>query len=334
MSVLLFKLSFSLGSELLIFLDMLVELMQINLNKPMQIILMSIGIVFALLSMITYGTSELFAKRCMNNLNPASFAVYRLLFSSLFLLPVFIFVPFVIPRFTEVLILAGIGLLGAIPYFFYLKAIQKGEVSIASPVSKSAALFTVILSAIFFQEKLPYYKYGAMIVLITAVFFISFNVNEIRKLRIHRLFEGLEFALLAAIGWGVVYFLIKFNVNIIGPYYAAFFLEFFVFIFTCLGVKLFANKNESKNSNNIIEFNRIPAKIKWFIIIGAGCVSLGTLFYSLAISHELVSIAVMITKSTPIITVLGGQLLLKERLSIQQNISAVMIIAGILLITL
>ncbi|MBI3032582.1 DMT family transporter [Candidatus Woesearchaeota archaeon] len=289
------------------------------------------GIMFAIAGMFFYGISTLFAKYLLEKekMPPEIFAVLRLGISALFLLPLLVMGDInslLSLTFKQWLMIISIGIIGAIPYFFFIKGLEKGEVSLTTALAKTSVIITLLLSFVFLDEVLSPVKYSIISMIILATLLISFKIDH--KLTIKRSFVSLEYALLAAVGWGVVYFLMKFMVTSIGALASAFFLEFFVFVFTYIYVKV------TSKQNMIAEFTMLQRSTKLFLLFAGLTVSLGTLFYAFAIHSEKVSLVIPITESSPFIALLGGYLFFKEQLSLQQKIGAIVIVICIVLLSI
>lgn len=293
-------------------------------------------IIFALLCMFSYGTSTLFAKYLLEKekMLPEIFAVLRLLISALLLFPLLIISistsnVIMLLSLKQWLFIIIVGIIGVVPYFCFLKGLEKGEVSLTTTLAKTSVVITLILSYVFLKEVLQPITYTIIGFIILATLLISFKIDHTFSMK--RSFVSLEYALLAAVGWGLVYFLMKFMVTSVGPYASAFFLEFFVFLFTYIWVKITSQKNKA---DFIDTFIKLPQKTKIMLFLAGLSVAAGTLFYALAIQAEKVSLVIPITESSPFIALLGGYWFFKEQLSLQQKIGAVVIIISIILLSM
>ncbi|MFC1755406.1 EamA family transporter, partial [Thermoproteota archaeon] len=115
--------------------------------------------------------------------------------------------------------------IGSAAIYFYFRAMHKGKVSLVAPIAHASSLLTVILSFMFYGEKLSTTQYIAVILLIIGVILLSFRYSELKKLKLSkRLIPGAEFALLTMLGWGLYFFLIKPVIVTLGPLLAVLYL--------------------------------------------------------------------------------------------------------------
>jgi uncharacterized membrane protein len=224
-----------------------------------------------------------------------------------------------------ILVMIILGFFGYLAYAFYVKGVEVGKVSVIAPIAHSSVIITVLLSVFFFKEALKSLQIIAMIIIIIGVILVSFKYSELKKARKQHLVKGLGFALLATLGWGFVFFFWKIPLSYTSPFLVALYVEFFVFIFGLLSVISFKKK---------IFAPKIDKSVWIFAIVVGVLVGSGSLFYTLGINLEFVSLIIPMASAAPFVTVVSSMLILKEKLEFNQIIAVVLIIIGLVAISL
>ena len=262
----------------------------------------SLGIIFGLITMITYGLGNTYLKKLTDKTGTFHSVLYRTFFSALMLFIVaLIFIKTIILPLNIFLILVGLGFLGFVAYFFYVRAVEVGKVSIISPIAHSSVIITVLLSVFIFNEMLALLQIFAMLIIIAGVILVSFKYSELKKSR--KLIKGLGFALATAVGWGILFFLWRVPTNYTSPFIVAFYIELMVFIFIFISVfplkkKIFLPK---------------AGKSVWLFAVLVGLLTgTGSLFYTFGINLELVSLIAPIMSAAPLVTVISSRYMLKN----------------------
>jgi len=281
---------------------------------------LSLGLLFGLLAMFGYGLSNAFMKIPAKKLTPVQNTFLRALFVSIIYL---IIMPFFDMNLDlEFIIIAFIiAFIGFLPIVSFYKALSKGKVGIIAPVANSAVIFTVILSFIFFNETLGALQISAIIIIIAGILLISLKFSDLKRSDLFRLSSGLPFALITCAGWGLLFFFMKFPVNVLGPILTAFIIEFGAMVFAGFSLVGTGFKFPSRKTLGYI----------FLVAIGGAA---GTLFYTYGISVAPVSIVATLTFANPIVAVTYGRIVYKEKLTIQQLVAISLILIGVVLISI
>ena len=134
--------------------------------------------------------------------------------------------------------------------------------------------------------------------------------------------HGVGYALLACILWGVVFFLFKFPVNILGPILTSFIIEFIILI--CAGFNIFVSKEKLKFNDNSL----------WKWLIAAGFfTAIGTIFYNLGINIANISLVSAIAFSNPLVASIMGAVIYKEKLGLKKYLGILLVVLGIFLLS-
>ncbi|MFA7708275.1 MAG: EamA family transporter, partial [Candidatus Pacearchaeota archaeon] len=248
---------------------------------------------------------------------------YKNMFMSIILIFILFFTKEVNFSLTYILIAIGIGILGYVPIITFYQSLKIGKVGIVSPIASSSIIFTIFFSVIFFKESLTNIQFFCLFLIILGIIVISINFRDFKKSSLLNMSSGIIFALITAVLWGLVFFLTKIPVLILGPILTAVITEFMIFLSSSINIKL------SKENFSIKE----KGLIKYLLIIAIFTVA-GTLFFNLGINIANVSIVAAIAFSNPLVSTIYGRIVYKEKLTLSQYIGIIFIIMGIIFISL
>jgi uncharacterized membrane protein len=284
----------------------------------------SLGILFGLIAMVVWGLADPFVKIITRKIGTYHTVLYRAVVSFLFLLVIALFFAgtVAVPG-TLLLFLLGMGFLGFLAFFLYVKGIEAGNVSVISPIAHASVIITVLLSLFFFRESLKLTQILAMSIIILGIILISFKYSEFKKTR--NLAKGIGFALAALIGWGFLFFLWKIPLAYTSPIIVAFYVEALLFFYTLISAV------PLKKKIFVPKFNK---KLLGLVVIAGILPALGSLFYTIGINLEYVSLVVPIASASPFIAVIASAAFLKEKLELNQKIAVAMIVIGLIAIAL
>jgi uncharacterized membrane protein len=271
---------------------------------------MNEAIIYALIGMLGLGLSNSFAKKPANLIGSRKTAFYSriisfsiLLIASIFLIKNYSF------NLNDFLIAFLICLFGYLPLLFFYLALKNGRVGIVTPISGTSIIVASFLSILFYNETLSSIKMISILIIVLGIFFLTYN-PEGKESK-----QSIIFALLAALFWGILSFLMKIPTVALGGLLSALMLEGGVLIGSLVHQKFKIKKLENNIKKNIL-------------FIGL-FVSLGSLFAMKAISIEEVSIVAPIIGAYPIVTVLHSQFILNEKLNLKEIFFILIIILGI-----
>ena len=116
-------------------------------------------IFYALLAALTSGITTLFAKKSLNtNSNLVTFLRTIIIFLFTIVVAFLFKVEFVKLDFKTLLFLILSGIFTALLWICYFKALSLSSVNKVTPVDKTSIVLTLILSSIFFKERITLYK--------------------------------------------------------------------------------------------------------------------------------------------------------------------------------
>lgn len=281
------------------------------------------GIFFGLIAMLGFGLSNAIAKVPIKEIGGEKTILYRNIFISLWLfLALVLFGQNAVFSVQYILIAVFIAIIGYLPLLFFYKALSLGKVGIISPVANSSTIFTVILSIIFFHERISMAQGLSIALIMLGIILVSLNIRDLKSSHIFKASSGVPYALVTSVLWGLVFFLWKIPVNVLGPILTSFIIEF-VTMLCSAGYMFYKKQNFGSISNRAL---------KYIFLVSLGG-SLGSLAYNMGIKDADVSIVSAITFASPLIAALYGKFVFKEKLSKLQYLAIVFIVSGVILIS-
>ncbi len=213
----------------------------------------------------------------------------------------------------------SVGVVSALVYYLFCKALEIGSVTLVSPITSSWSLITAVLGILFLQESAGIIKILSIILVIIGVIILSINWKAIKNKQF--LSTGVSYAILVALGWGVVYFYAGPLTRQMGWFNTTLGIRLFVAI--TLGLVFIFKKGSKKQ----MKFKKIP----WIYVGIIGILDvIAFTVYNLAVSKYEVSYVSVISSASPLITVVLASLILKETTNRIHKIGIVTTIIGII----
>ncbi|MFA6963114.1 MAG: EamA family transporter [Patescibacteria group bacterium] len=281
---------------------------------------MNSPILLALLALILLGLSSAFAKKPTDKIGATKVMIFRGLFNVVILGVILIFNFPSSFSWTDLPVAILISALGYFPLLFFLKALKVGKMGIVSPVSSSYGLITALLAVVFYHEKLNGLQLFGILAVVIGIILVSINFRDFKNSHLFDRQSGIGLALLAALLWGIYFFLIKIPTQHFGTYFTSFLVEAVILISALVSL-IFAKEFDLKLPD------RMTASYLFLVSI---TVSVGVLFFYQALNTGSVAIVSAIGSSTPLIVTLYGAIFMKERLKLQQYCGMAIILIGII----
>ena len=219
--------------------------------------------------------------------------------------------------------LAGISVLGALVILSLYKALQIGPVAIVAPITAAHTAVTVLLAVVFLGEQLSGQQTAAIAATIGGVTFASVDLQEIRS-GSSLVSKGVILGLVSAAGLGLFAYstgVISRDIGWFLPAYAMNLMAFGIFSTVFFLKREWPWKNLTKS-----------------IVSGAvliGILQTAALFaFSRGSEIGVISIVSAAAAATPLVPVIGGLLILRERLAINQAGGLIFLLAGLLVLSL
>jgi drug/metabolite transporter (DMT)-like permease len=238
------------------------------------------------------------------------------LIGTLLLAPAFFRIPASINWFG----LIFLGVSGLIFYLLLYRALGAAEVSLVAPIVSSWGLITALMGIVIAGDSVTPLKVICMLAITAGIVLLSVNWTGVRRLSAARLMPGIAPALAVALGWGVTYYYLKPLNEQMGWYFTTVGTRFFtVMAFLPLA---FLRAGDMR---------RGLAKVPWTLALGIIVIDIfAYTSYNYALTRYEVSLVSIIASASPLVSVLGAWLLLRERLSVPQKLGVAAVIVGIL----
>lgn len=281
---------------------------------------MNISLLFAALAMFMWGISDVTLKSITNKFDSLTATVYKFVPHALFLGIFFlIFDPRLPSKASTWYLILLFGIVGAIALICFVTAIKKGAVSIAVAVAHLNVILTSILAAIFFGERLTFIQYMSAGIILIGMVMVTVDFKKLRMRKI----QGIGYALCTAVGWGVIYAVLKPITLDVGPFAAAFYTDFLVVLLLTAYYLVVRKKKVSVSGKNA------------FLIVSSGLAgSIAAASTALAFYNGLVTVSMAIIVAAPVVTLVLAFIFLKERVSIMQTFGILTIVCGLVFISI
>jgi len=281
----------------------------------------SVALMYGVVAMMGFGLSNAIYQVPARRIGPAMTIFYRNAWLTvfLFLLSVAMKQPIGSVPAIYMAISLGIAIVGFIPLISFLQAVKAGTVGVVAPVASTSLIFTVLFSVLFYHEALSSNQWVAIAMICMGIILISINFSDVRRSQLFSLASGIPFALVSAVGWGLVFALYKIPVDAIGPVLTALITEFGIFLCS------FAFVIVSKQRMQLTD-----AKSFWSCLVVALFGAVAIVSYMKGISLAGVSVVASVGKSGPIVSTIYGALVYRERLRMQQYGGITLAILGVI----
>ena len=217
--------------------------------------------------------------------------------------------------------LAGLSIMGSALLLSFYKALQLGPVAIVSPVVSSNAVVVVILAAVFVGERLS----GGQLIGVTAtiggVILASVNLQQARSGR-GVISKGVVIALIATVGVGVWIYSIGVLSRELG-----WFLPVYVTRLLMLGIY-----GPTSLVRREWPWQRLTVALS-LGVVAIGILETGSLFaFARGAEVGIISIVAAASTTYPIVPIVGGMLIFRERLAPSQLAGLPIVLAGLVVL--
>ena len=284
---------------------------------------LSLGIIFGIVAMLAWGIGDFFVAKAVRKSSVFKAFIWAQIVGLTLFLFVFLFLfEFPIISFTSLIMLLIAGILGLVPLLAYYKGLQIGTVSIISPIAASYAVIPIIYSLIFLNEKLTVLQTAGVILAILGAILTSFKFHDLIKLRLKNLATGVEYGLIAMVGWGVFFIFIDSLVSEFGWFLPVFLIKALV-VFYVLVYSGIAKKNIS-----------FPKNVILFVILIGVLESIGFLALGGSVFLENISLVAPVTSVYPAVTIILARIFFKEILELNQKLGVISVLVGLVVLAI
>lgn len=282
------------------------------------------GIFFAFLSMLGFGLSNALAKQPSREFGSVPALFLRQCVVVLMVLTVMALAP--VPAEISgngLLIALALAMIGYLPVAAFFEGMRRGKIGVVAGIGNSKLLVTVMLSSIFLGEQITLQQGLLVMIIISGLLALSLDFRDLPRSDLFTAASGVPHAVVACLLWGVIFFLLKIPVQMIGPVLTTVVIEAGVLICGGLHVRL-------RN----MELRRPRGSMVLMTALCGICCGCGTLFYNLAIARADVTLVSAISFSAPVVSALYGRIVHDERLSRAQMAALAVIITGVTILSL
>ena len=276
-------------------------------------------IFFAILAAIFSGLTTVFAKVGVSKANSTLVSGLRTIVIMIFSILVFLFLGdgFKNIDLKNIIFIVLSGITTALLWICYFKALSLADVSMVTPIDKLSIVLTLILSSIFFKEKITIIKVISMICMIGGTFLMVNNDKENK----HN--NWIIFAFLTAVFTSLATILGKIGINNINPNLGTM-LRAIVILVIIWGVIIIKKE--------YIDLRKMTKRNMLFIILSGISTGISWLFYFMALKDGEVSIVFPVEKLSAAVSILISIIFLKEKLDKKGILGFISIILGTLLL--
>lgn len=288
------------------------------------------GVLFAIISSLSFGISNVYWKRAAVNDSFSRIVFYRgVLTLSVFLILLFslrmghasfsflIIHNAALSDIAFAIILCAVCSLGLV---CYLQSLRYSPVSISVPLS-SINIFSILTAVFVLGETFRQSYYAAFLLAACGVVLLHQKGGTHAK----GLNKGVLYSLLASFFWGVTYALFKIPATTIGALPLALILE------SCVTVTAFIWNKAERPQHAIQQLLPPVTQFKHYMVLAVLLIC-GTLFYNLAIQRTEVLLLNLLGNTSIITSVLLGVLVEKEHLSYRRMLGIVLILLSLLVV--
>ena len=276
-------------------------------------------IFFAILAAIFSGLTTVFAKVGVSKANSTLVSGLRTIVIMIFSILVFLFLGdgFKNIDLKNIIFIVLSGITTALLWICYFKALSLADVSMVTPIDKLSIVLTLILSYIFFKEKITIIKVISMICMIGGTFLMVNNDKENKEN------NWIIFAGLTAVFTSLATILGKIGINNINPNLGTM-LRTIVILVIIWGLIIIKKE--------YIDIRKITKKNILFIILSGISTGISWLFYFVSLKAGEVSIVFPVEKLSAAVSILISIIFLKEKLDKKGILGFISIILGTLLL--
>jgi len=200
--------------------------------------------------------------------------------------------------------------------------LQKGKVSIVSPIAACWSIITVVLSLVLLGEELLGVQALGVGLSISGAILTSFRLHDLIKLKLGNLSAGVGYALIALLSWSLHYFLIDILVAELNWFFSMLSVK------TAMAITLTIYSFFRKES---VSF---PSNAKLYVFLIGVFEFLAYLAYGFGINSEFTAIVAPIASAFPLVTIILAKIFLKESLEINQTIGITSVLMGLFFLSM
>lgn len=277
------------------------------------------GYIFSLLAALFSGLTTIFAKLSVTNVSSTLSTGLRTFVILIFSVIIFLFFGNLssISTYSLIFIILS-GITTFLLWITYFKALSLADVSLVTPLDKLSIILTLILSYIFFKEKITIIKLISMLFMILGAFLM---VKKDKKTKNNYII----YSLLTAFFTSLATILGKFGLKDVDSFLATTLRTLIVFLILTIYILV---KNEYK------DIKKINKKDILYIILSGLSTCLSWTFYFIALKDNDTSIVFTIEKLSAGVAILFSIIFLNERLNKKGIVGFILILLSTFMLIL
>ncbi|MBS3168118.1 DMT family transporter [Candidatus Woesearchaeota archaeon] len=272
----------------------------------------NLGVIFAFVAMFSWGIGDFLIQKTVRKVGDVEALAYIGIIGGILLLPFVILEFNLLFSLANVLVLVLLGIVTFIAALFNFEALKKGKLSVVEIMLEIELPITVVLGFIFFKEKISFLQFFIILLIFLGILLIALEKTSFKN-KFFVFEKGVLFALIAALGMGLINFFTAFSSREVSPFMAVWF-PWVLFTTLCI-FYLIKNKRFNKL---FLDFK----KFKILIIFMGVFDTLAWLSYASAVKTSNLAVTTAITESYPAIALFLGLFINKERIDWHQYLGA------------
>jgi drug/metabolite transporter (DMT)-like permease len=246
------------------------------------------------------------------------------------LIQIFGLFPFVLNDFSllfsmeNLLVLFLLGVITFVGALVTFEAFKKGKISVVEVVIEFELPVTIVLGFIFFGEFLSIWQLLLIVPIFLGIILMAVGAGSKRPNNpFERIEKGILLGFLAAIGMGLINSFTALSARQVSPVMAIWFPAIFLFV-----ISLVVLIKQNRFGDSVSNLKKFP-----LLIIAMGLVDAAAwVFYAFSLSSYNVGVITAITESYPVIGLILGVFVNKEKISRHQYLGAALAIFASLLL--
>jgi transporter family protein len=282
-----------------------------------------LGVSFGIFAMLAYGFAEIAEVQASRKTLILRSNLWGWFIGSVLFVSIYFFVFHAkLPSITaaQMILSAVAGILSAIGYLTFYKALRSGKASVVDPVANGGAIIAVVLGLVILGERLLLTQAFGIVLIVGGTLLISIERKSANR-RAKNYAVGLNYAVLTMVFWGLTLFIIGFLVQKIGWFAPVLFSA----IAATVTDFILALVSRTKLT--------FPINAAKPILIESIVSAVGFMFYSFGVSVSSIAIVAPIAGASTFVTVITALVLFKERPNIFYTLSIASLIVGLVLLS-
>ena len=279
-----------------------------------------IVIFFAFVVFLTWGVGDIFTTKATRKMGSFNATFYSYVFGALFSA---LYIPFAIGQLTAytpsmIFLSIGLAIIQLLAFFAYNEGLKVGNSSIVGTIGGSFTALVVILSLLFFGERLSIEQGIAITITFIGLVMSSLHINDIKNKTVLSN-KGTIYGLIAMVGWAIYFTFIKIPVQKSGFFWPTITADIVAsLVFFLFGIKRLKMPKLSSKSG-------FPA-----VALAGLLLTIGAFSFNFAIGRGLSSIVAPIAGAYPALFAFLANIVFKDPITKQQKLGMIVTLCGVI----